>query len=186
MEKQTQLSNPSKFGLAGFSIALLMLGFAYADVIALNNVVLATILTMGVVAPLIAGVLEFVKGNSYRSTAFILYGLFFLTFYIFHTRTLNAAPINRATLGIFFIAWALVTAALLCGIILKRMGPKNITLTVILANALAFLTALAVAEFAQVRAIFIVAGVFALMTALAILVDFFMHIMYRIKRDAAK
>ena len=40
-----ELANPSKFGLASIAIALFMLGFAHCEVIPLNSVVLATILT---------------------------------------------------------------------------------------------------------------------------------------------
>jgi len=182
-EEKRSLANPTKFGLAGLAIALFMLGLAYAEVIAMSSVVIATIFTMGFIAPVTAGILEFVKGNSYRATTLMLFGLFFLTFYIFSTRPLNCIAPTRNTLGVFYIAWAITAAKMLCGIVAKKMGRKNILLMVILALFTLFLIMIAVSHFADVRALFIASGVLALLTAAAIYVDFMIHIVTRIRKD---
>jgi hypothetical protein len=183
-----QFANPAKFGLVGFAIALFMLGLNYANVFPLNTVVLATVLTMGVIAPLLAGILEFVKGNSYRATGFILISLFFLTFFMFVTQTLAGVglPADKNTLGAFYLIWSLILAMLLYGTITNKrleMNAKAIMFQIILASFLLFTLLASIAQFTQMNAIFIAAGVFALICSVAILADFCMHACHRMKRD---
>jgi succinate-acetate transporter protein len=177
-----ELGNATKFGLAGIATALFMLGFAWCEVITLNAVVLATVLTMGFIAPVLAASMEFLKGNSYRTTILMLFGLFFLTFFIFSTRVYGAAPTTTAV-GLFYIVWALATCKFFAGIISKRMGIKNIMLAAILGLFLATLVFLAIASFTGTRGLIITAGVFALLTTLTIYIDFMLHIYMRIKKD---
>jgi hypothetical protein len=173
------LANPSKFGLAGFAIALFMLGLSFVDAIPMNTVVLATVLTMGVIAPLLAGILEYIKGNSFRATALILISLFFLSSYIFNTRVLNGVAQNGSSLGAFYLAWTLITAILLCGTIIRRMDAKMILLLIILAAFLLFVLLASIANFAAINGILIASGVFALICAAIILADFVMHVCAR-------
>jgi len=179
ISKKDSLGNASKFGMAGIGIALLLLGFAFAEVITLNSIVLATILTMGVIAPLIGGILEFTRGDSFRSTALVLSGLFFLTFYIAVTRALGGIAPDRYSFGIFFVAWTVVNLLFMCGTMFKIMDCKMITLHIVLSLFALFTLFAAIAEFTQVRALFITSGAIAIATTVAIFADYVCHIIMR-------
>ena len=177
------LANPTKFGMAGIGVALAMLGFALAEVITLSSVVLATVLTMGFVAPIVAGILEYVKGNSFRATTLVLFSLFFLSFYLFMTRTFNTIAPTANSMGVFFIIWTVVNLLVMCGTMFKKMDIKMIMLHVILTLFALFTLMFAVAQFTGSNPVLITAGALALASALCILVDFIMHICERIKTE---
>jgi len=182
-QKKEGLGNATKFGMAGIAIALLLLGFAFAEVITFNSIVLATVLTMGFIAPLVAGILEFTRGESYRSTSFLLSSLFFLTFYIAMTRTLGTTTPDHNALGVFFIAWTIVNLLLMCATMFKRMDAKMITLYVILGLFSLFTLLFAIAQFTQSRPVLITAGALAIATSVAIFIDYACHICCRIKHS---
>ena len=186
INKKNSLGNASKFGMAGIGIALLLLGFAFTEVITLNILVLATVLTMGVAAPLIAGILEFTRGESFRSTSFLLSSLFFLAFYISTTRVLGTAAPDKYTNGIFFSAWAIVNIFFICGTMFRTMDYKMIMLQIVLGLFTAFTILLAIAQFTQVRGLFITAGAFAIACAAAILVDYAIHTCMRKSKAVEK
>lgn len=173
----------TKFALPAIGVALAMLGFNLAGVIALNSVIFATILTMGFIAPLLGGLLEYSRGNSYRATTYILFSLMFLTFYLFSTADLGGITADPDSIGIFFLIWTVIAAGILCATFFLKMGVKMIMLQVILAAFLLFTLFLAIAAFTQVDALFITSGVFTLISALAIFVDFIYHICMRMKED---
>jgi len=189
IESTTQnggLTNAAKFGMAGFGITLVLLGFAFAGVIAFNSVVLATVLTLGVVAPLIAGVLEFCKGNSYLATATVLFSLLFLTFYIFTTRTFGFAASDGMTRGIFYAAWSLVTILILCGTFARRMDVGMTMLLIVLTLFALFTLFLTAASFTGIAVLTTIAGILAIATAAAIFVDFCLHICCRMNNSMEK
>ncbi|MCL2850863.1 MAG: GPR1/FUN34/YaaH family transporter [Firmicutes bacterium] len=177
------LSNPTKFGMAGIAVALFMLAFAFCEIITFNSAVFATVLTMGFIAPVIAGILEYVKGNSYRATSFVLFSLFFLTFFFFITGTIRGEYPSGNTIGIFFMAWTVVIFTILAGTVMKKMGMKMIMLLTILALFSLFTLFAGIAFFTDERVISIVAGALAFATVLAILVDFIKHICIRMKES---
>lgn len=181
--ENTKQSSAAKFGMAGIAIALFMLGFVYVEVISMNSVVMATMLTMGAIAPFLAGIFEIIKKRSYHGTALILISLFFLTFYIFTTRTLGFVNFSSTTAGLFYIAWAIATFMLCLATAFKMMGMKNTMLCIILTKFFLFLVMLAIAEFTGSRGVYITAGVLALLTCLCIVSTFAWHIMKRMKKD---
>ena len=182
------LSNPTKFGMAGIAIALFMLAFAFCEIITFNSAVLATVLTFGFIAPFIAGTLEYVKGNSYRATSFVLYALFFFTFFLFMSGRINTIGSGTAldpdTIGIFFMAWYVIIMMMLLGTVMKRMGMKMIMLLLILAFFSLFTLFGGIAFFTGERIIYIVAGAMAFTTVALILTDFIKHICCRCKKEA--
>ena len=73
------LANPAPLGLMGFGMTTVLLNLHNAGLWGIGSMILAMGLFYGGIAQIIAGVLEFKKGNTFGTTAFTSYGLFWLT-----------------------------------------------------------------------------------------------------------
>jgi len=74
-----KLANPAPLGLAGFGMTTVLLNIHNAGFFPLGSMILAMGLCYGGTAQIIAGILEFKKGNTFGMTAFISYGSFWWT-----------------------------------------------------------------------------------------------------------
>ena len=72
----TKLANPAPLGLLGFGLTTVLLNLVNAGVIPLDTVVLAMGIAYGGIAQIIVGAMEFRKGNTFGTVAFLSYGLF--------------------------------------------------------------------------------------------------------------
>jgi len=73
------LANPAPLGLMGFGMTTVLLNLHNAGFFALGTMILAMGIFYGGIAQIIAGILEYRKGNTFGVTAFTSYGLFWLT-----------------------------------------------------------------------------------------------------------
>ena len=73
------LANPAPLGLMGFGMTTVLLNLHNAGLWGLGSMILAMGIFYGGVAQIIAGILEFRRGNTFGTTAFTSYGLFWLT-----------------------------------------------------------------------------------------------------------
>ena len=71
--------NPAPLGLLAFGMTTVLLNFANAGFYPLNSMVLAMGVCYGGAAQVIAGIMEWKKGNTFATTAFISYGFFWLS-----------------------------------------------------------------------------------------------------------
>lgn len=76
---ESKLSNPAPLGLMGFGMTTVLLNIHNAGFFPVSAMILAMGLFYGGVAQVIAGILEFKKGNTFGTTAFTSYGLFWIT-----------------------------------------------------------------------------------------------------------
>jgi len=76
---ETKLANPAPLGLMGFGMTTVLLNIHNAGLFPLSAMVLAMGVFYGGVAQVIAGVMEFKRGNTFGTTAFTSYGLFWLS-----------------------------------------------------------------------------------------------------------
>ncbi|MEW6755496.1 MAG: acetate uptake transporter [Candidatus Latescibacterota bacterium] len=74
-----KLANPAPLGLMGFGMTTILLNLHNAGLWGLDSMILAMGIFYGGLAQVIAGVMEFRKGNTFGTTAFTSYGLFWLT-----------------------------------------------------------------------------------------------------------
>jgi len=74
------LANPAPLGLMGFGMTTVLLNIHNAGFFTLGSMILAMGLFYGGLAQIIAGILEFKKGNTFGVTAFTSYGLFWISF----------------------------------------------------------------------------------------------------------
>ena len=73
------LANPAPLGLMGFGMTTVLLNLHNSGLFVLGSMILAMGIFYGGIAQVIAGVLEFKKGNTFGMTAFCSYGMFWLT-----------------------------------------------------------------------------------------------------------
>jgi len=71
-----KLANPAPLGLLGFGMTTVLLNLHNAGLFPLGSMILAMGLVYGGLAQLIAGIMEFKKGNTFGTLAFSSYGLF--------------------------------------------------------------------------------------------------------------
>jgi succinate-acetate transporter protein len=72
-------ANPAPLGLLAFGMTTVLLNCANAGLIGLGSMILAMGIFYGGLAQVFAGIFEWKKGNTFGTTAFLSYGLFWLT-----------------------------------------------------------------------------------------------------------
>ncbi|WNC93195.1 acetate uptake transporter [Paraburkholderia sp. FT54] len=104
-----KLGNPAAVGLAGFALttwlsSMINAGWFPGDATAL---VVVSALAYGGGAQVIAGVLEFIGGNTFGGTASLSYGCFWLSYSIF-VQFLRG-NVSHAFIGWYFFLWGMFT-----------------------------------------------------------------------------
>jgi hypothetical protein len=79
MAGENKLANPAVLGLTCFGMTTVLLNLHNAGLFKLDAPILAMGIFLGGSVQIIAGVLEFKKGNTFGMTAFCAYGAFWLT-----------------------------------------------------------------------------------------------------------
>ncbi len=74
-----KLANPAPLGLMGFGMTTVLLNIHNAGFFPVTGMILAMGIFYGGIAQIIAGIMEFRKGNTFGTTAFTSYGFFWLT-----------------------------------------------------------------------------------------------------------
>jgi succinate-acetate transporter protein len=113
-------ANPAPLGLLGFGMTTVLLNFVHnAQLGPVDTMILAMGLAYGGLAQVIAGVMEYKKGNTFGTVAFTSYGLFWWSFVTLlllpkYSSLSGLAPSNLATAAYFFM-WGLFTFAMFFG-----------------------------------------------------------------------
>jgi len=112
MTQNTTLANPAPLGLAAFGMTTVLLNIHNAGFFALGSMILSMGIFYGGIAQVIAGILEYKKGNTFGVTAFTSYGLFWLSLVAIitlpHLITGINSPDKEAMTAYLFI-WGLFT-----------------------------------------------------------------------------
>ncbi|UCE96310.1 MAG: acetate uptake transporter [Candidatus Bathyarchaeota archaeon] len=114
-----KLANPAPLGLMGFGMTTVLLNIHNVGFYPLDSMILAMGLAYGGLAQVIAGIMEFHKGNTFGATAFCSYGLFWwslVTLTIMPSVSFFSvdAPV-RAAMAAYFFIWGLFTAIMFFG-----------------------------------------------------------------------
>ena len=114
-------ANPGPLGLMAFGMTTLLLNVHNAGLMPMSAVILAVGFFYGGIAQVIAGIMEWKKNNMFGMTAFLSYGLFWLSFvglFAFPkwmgTSALDLGATSTA-LGYYLAAWGLFTALMFVG-----------------------------------------------------------------------
>ncbi len=113
----SSIANPAPLGLAGFALTTFVLSVFNSGMIKTGEgAVLGLALAYGGLAQLLAGMWEFVKGNTFGATAFASYGAFWLSFWwlINHVPETAGNDLHHA-LGAYLLAWGIFTAYMFVG-----------------------------------------------------------------------
>ena len=112
MTPNAHLANPAPLGLAAFGMTTVLLNIHNAGFYALGSMILAMGIFYGGIAQVIAGILEYQKGNTFGVTAFTSYGLFWLSLVAIitlpHLIPGIEAP-NREAMTAYLFIWGLFT-----------------------------------------------------------------------------
>ncbi len=76
---ENKLANPAPLGLMGFGMTTVLLNLHNAGLFALGTMILSMGVFYGGIAQIIAGIMEFRKGNTFGTTAFTSFGLFWIS-----------------------------------------------------------------------------------------------------------
>ena len=110
---EQKLANPAPLGLMGFGMTTVLLNIHNAGFFPVSDMILAMGIFYGGIAQIIAGIMEFKKGNTFGMTAFISYGFFWLTLVaIFVFPDLGGGKGVRTDstfLGLYLFLWGVFT-----------------------------------------------------------------------------
>lgn len=108
---ENKLANPAPLGLLGFGMTTVLLNLHNAGLYELNSMILAMGMVYGGFAQIIAGAMEYKKGNTFGTVAFSSYGLFWLSlvFLLFFPKVGLAAATSANALAWYFVVWGAFT-----------------------------------------------------------------------------
>jgi uncharacterized protein len=108
------IGDPGPLGLAGFAGTTFFLSVVNTNMLgtSVQTVVLGLALFYGGLAQLLAGMWEFVKGNTFGAVAFTSYGAFWMSFwYLLNHLPTAAHPLDVLHgVGLYLLVWAIFTA----------------------------------------------------------------------------
>jgi len=109
--------NPAPLGLLGFGMTTVLLNLHNAGFYELNSMILAMGICYGGAAQIIAGIMEWKKGNTFATTAFVSYGLFWLSLValILLPKLGWASPSNDTAMAAYLAMWGLFTGVMFIG-----------------------------------------------------------------------
>ena len=103
-----KLGNPAPLGLAGFGMTTILLNIHNAGIFPMGSMILAMGVCYGGIAQVIAGILEFKKGNTFGMTAFTSYGLFWMSL-VFIIVFKDLPGVSPAFMGWYLFCWGTFT-----------------------------------------------------------------------------
>src|SRR4030095_5623883 len=109
--------NPAPLGLLGFGMTTVLLNLHNAGFYELNSMILAMGICYGGAAQIVAGIMEWRKGNTFATTAFLSYGLFWfsLVALIILPKLGWATASNDTAMAAYLFMWGLFTAVMFVG-----------------------------------------------------------------------
>lgn len=152
-------ANPAPLGLLAFGMTTVLLNLHNAGFFPLNSMILAMGLFYGGSAQVIAGIMEFKKNNTFGTTAFTSYGMFWLTLVgLFIMPQMGFGPATAApdhfAMGCYLGMWGFFTACMFIGTL-----KINRALQIVFGSLTILFFLLAIENFTGIKALGKVAGV---------------------------
>ena len=111
-------ANPAPLGLLGFGMTTVLLNVHNAGFYELGTMILSMGIFYGGIAQVIAGIMEWKKGNTFGTTAFVSYGFFWITLagllIMPKIGWWDKAP-GSAEMGTFLLMWGIFTFVMYLG-----------------------------------------------------------------------
>jgi uncharacterized protein len=154
-ELKDTTANPAPLGLLGFGMTTVLLNLHNAGFYGLNSMILAMGICYGGLAQIIAGIMEWKKKNTFGTTAFCSYGLFWLSLVTLWVLPkigwAEATP--PSAMGAYLFMWGIFTFAMFIGTLKLNKALQFVFFTLAL---LFFL--LAMSDWSNIASIKLVAG----------------------------
>ena len=116
IQNKDTTANPAPLGLLGFGTTTVLLNLHNAGLIELGTMIMGMGICYGGIAQVIAGIMEWKKNNTFGTTAFTSYGLFWLSAVVLiWTPKSLAAPTSATALAAYLAVWGLFTAVMYVG-----------------------------------------------------------------------
>lgn len=150
-----KLANPGPLGLMGFGMTTILLNLHNAGFFPLSSIILSMGIFYGGIAQILAGLLEYKKGNTFGVTAFTSYGAFWLTLVgIIMLPKMGLAEAGDAKfLGVFLGLWGIFTLFMFFGTL-----AANFALQFVFASLTVLFALLAIGNFTGNHALLTFAG----------------------------
>lgn len=113
-----KLANPAPLGLLGFGLTTVLLNLHNAGFFGLDSMILAMGLAYGGLAQIIAGAMEFKKGNTFGTVAFSSYGFFWwslVALILLPNAGLGVNGAGTQAMAAYFFMWGLFTFVMFFG-----------------------------------------------------------------------
>lgn len=149
-------ANPAPLGLLGFGMTTVLLNLHNAGLFALDTMILGMGVFFGGMAQVFAGIMEWKKGNTFGTTAFTAYGLFWLSLaslLVFPRMGWGEAP-NAVSMSLYLLIWGLFTGIMFIGTL-----KINRALQVVFASLTILFLLLALGDITGSRAVKTLAGI---------------------------
>jgi succinate-acetate transporter protein len=108
------IADPGPLGLAGFAGTTFFLSVVNTNMLgaSVQTIVLGLALFYGGLAQFLAGMWEFVKGNTFGAVAFTSFGAFWMSFWYLLNHLPESAPAKDLLhgVGLYLLIWAIFTA----------------------------------------------------------------------------
>ncbi len=152
-QKNCTIANPGPLGLLGFGMTTVLLNLHNANIIPLSIVIIAMGFALGGAAQIIAGIMEFKKGNMFGATAFTAYGFFWWSLIMIWINPFQSTPADLTSMGYYLLLWGIFTAFMFVGTLTHNNATK-----VVFGSLTALFFLLAIADFTNNHSLKIVAG----------------------------
>lgn len=161
-------ANPAPLGLLGFGMTTVLLNLHNAGFIGLGSMILAMGICYGGLAQVIAGVMEWKKGNTFGTVAFVSYGFFWLSLVaLLVLPRLGMAEVTEpAAMGAYLLVWGLLTLVLLLASL-----RTTVATVFVFASLLVLFILLAIADFSGSTVVKTIAGYEGLVCGLSAIYD---------------
>lgn len=151
-------ANPAPLGLLAFGMTTVLLNLHNAGFFPVNSMIIAMGIFYGGLAQVIAGIMEFKKGNTFATTAFTSYGMFWLTLVgVWVFPHLGFGPAGGETehlaMAAYLGMWGLFTACMFVGTL-----KLNRALQIVFGSLTVLFFLLALENFTGIAAIATIAG----------------------------
>ena len=137
-----KLANPAPLGLLGFGMTTVLLNLHNAGLFGLNSMILAMGLAYGGLAQVIAGIMEYKKGNTFGTLAFTSYGLFWWSLVMLLVfpqvnfwQTGSSSPLHATSetaMAAYFFMWGLFTLAMFFGTLKTNRALQFVFLSLVI------------------------------------------------------
>jgi len=114
---QDLTANPGPLGLLGFGMTTVLLNLSNAGLYPLGSSILAMGIFYGGIAQVIAGIMEWKKGNTFGTTAFISFGFFWISLVglLVLPKLGLAEATSKIAMASYLFIWGLFAAVMFIG-----------------------------------------------------------------------